>query len=88
MAEAIAWTSADRAAVQYNPTTHDFDLVRDPRCLYGWGPPDCHHMFGHGCFRALGHDGLCGEYVPDPLDCEVRQRPADWDGSGRAEANR
>lgn len=83
----IEFTAADRAAMAYDPVPNNFDLVRDPRCLYGWGPPDCHHMFGHGCFRALGHDGLCSEDVTDPLPCEQRMRPDDWDSAVRTEAN-
>lgn len=82
------WTAADEAAIRYDPAVNDYDLAKDPRCLYGWGPPDCNHMFGHGCFRALGHPGKCAEPVSDPLPCEKRQRPADWDTVGRAEANR
>jgi hypothetical protein len=75
-------TDADRAAASYDPG-EALDLAADPRCLWGWGPPDCPHGFGHACFRALGHDGLCGD---DGTGC-YRKRPADWDATGRAEAN-
>jgi hypothetical protein len=74
----------DQAAMRYDPTVNDYDIAKDPRCLWGWGPPSCNHRFGHACFRALGHPGNCGE--PDE-DCP-RRRPRDWDGTGRAEANR
>jgi hypothetical protein len=74
----------DRAAGRYDPASHGYDLAKDPRCLFGWGPPDCPCMFGHACFRALGHPGLCG----DPDEPHRRRRPKDWDTVGRAEANR
>lgn len=82
------WTADDEAAFRYDPVAHDFDLTKDPRCLWGWGPPVCNHAFGHACFRAFGHAGRCGENVTDPLPCERRQRPKNWDATGRAEANR
>lgn len=84
------WTPEDEAAASYNPAGDGYDLARDPRCLWGWGPPTggCHHMFGHACFRALGHDGPCSENLSDPLPCEEQQRPHDWDHTGRAKANR
>lgn len=77
-------TEADRAAAGHDPQAHGYDLAVDPRCLWGWGPPTCAHVRGHACFRALGHDGLCGD---DGTGC-YRKRPADWDGAGRLEANR
>jgi hypothetical protein len=77
-------TLADREAASYDAAADDYDLAKDPRCLWGWGPPDCNHGWGHGCFRALGHDGMCGD---DDTGCH-RKRPADWDATGRAEANR
>lgn len=84
-----AWTRADELAAAYDPGVEpgeESDLAFDPRCLWGWGPPECRHRCGHACFRALGHDGLCGE-PQEQEDCP-RQRPADWDTTGRAEANR
>ena len=74
----------DAAAERYDAEADGYDLSKDPRCLWGWGPPSCKHYFGHACFRALGHPGKCGY---DSEDCR-RQRPKDWDASGRAEANR
>lgn len=79
-------TSADRAAEHYDPEEDGWDLTKDPRCLWGWGPPACRHRFGHACFRALGHDGRCGD--PDEQEECPSERPADWDATGRAEANR
>ena len=74
----------------YDPATNDYDLAKDPRCLYGWGPPQrgCRHRFGHMCCREVGHPGRCNdrtEYDPDP--CMTAQRPKDWDARGRTEAN-
>lgn len=77
-------TAADLEAGVYDPQVNDYDLAADPRCLWGWGPPECRHKFGHACFRALGHTGMCGD---DGLNC-FRKRPKDWDSHGRAEANR
>lgn len=77
----------DDAAVFYDPEPDGYDLTKDPRCLWGWGPPDCHCRFGHACFRALGHPGKCADGPPD-TPCARRQRPKDWDHAGRAEANR
>ena len=74
----------DEAAEYYNPAKDDYDLAKDPRCLWGWGPPACHCRYGHACFRTLGHPGRCG-YTDE--GCR-RQRPKDWDTTGRAEANR
>jgi hypothetical protein len=80
----------DPAVEFYDPQTNDYDLEKDPRCLYGWGPPEhgCdHHRFGHVCCRELGHPGECADDdVGDP--CERVNRPSDWDAKGRAEANR
>lgn len=84
----------DKAASSYDPAANGYRLAADPRCLWGWGPPehDCPHRFGHACFRALGHPGMCwdgGERPEaDHLPCEAVQRPKDWDSRGRAEANR
>ena len=81
----------DRQAAAYDPATNNYDLAKDPRCLWGWGPPDrqCGFRFGHACFRALGHPGDCGDLDRVPyLPCERRKRPKDWDSKGRAEANR
>ena len=64
-------------------------LAKDPRCLWGWGPPnhDCIHRHGHMCCREVGHPGRCADDMyGDP--CERVQRPKDWDVKGRAEANR
>lgn len=89
-------TEADEAARFYDPRSNDYDLASDPRCLWGWGSPErgCTHMFGHACFRALGHRGECWdaggplEPVKYRLRCETAQRPKDWDSFGRQEANR
>jgi hypothetical protein len=78
----------DEAAKRYDPAADDYDLAKDPRCLWGWGPPDCDCVFGHACFRAFGHPGKCGETQMSPLPCDRRQRPKDWDATGREEANR
>jgi hypothetical protein len=90
----VTATDADIAARSYDPRPNGYDLAKDPRCLYGWGPPSCNCRFGHGCFRAFGHRGRCwdagdapSEHA-NPLPCETRQRPTDWDTHGRAEANR
>jgi hypothetical protein len=79
----------------YDGKANKYDVALDPRCLWGWGPGDvagCHCMFGHACFRPVGHPGKCwdGGDKPRPgdLPCEQRQRPKDWDAKGRAEANR
>jgi hypothetical protein len=74
----------------YDPAANGYDLAKDPRCLYGWGPPQygCTHMFGHMCCRELGHPGRCddtNEY--DSRRCMKAQRPKNWDAHGRAEAN-
>jgi hypothetical protein len=72
----------------YNPAENDYALDKDPRCLWGWGPPSCNCRFGHMCCRELGHPGKCddsNEHNPSP--CEKSQRPKDWDARGRAEAN-
>lgn len=76
------------AAKFYDPATNDYDITKDPRCLWGWG--DCGCMFGHACFREFGHEGACwdGGDEPDEPGCEWSTRPADWDERGRAEANR
>lgn len=80
---------ADELALGYDPKPDGYDLSKDPRCLFGWGPPTCHHMFGHACFRALGHPGRCGDVeIHDHLPCERKQRPKRWDDELRAEANR
>ena len=81
----------DVAARNYDPVPNDYDLNKDPRCLWGWGPPVCSCRFGHACFRALGHPGKCvdgGQRGVNPIPCESRQRPKDWDTRGRAEADR
>ena len=86
----------DDAARFYNPTVNGYRLDADPRCLWGWGPPErgCTCRFGHGCFRALGHPGECwdGGDPPPPMSerrpCDTARRPKDWDSRGRAEANR
>jgi hypothetical protein len=86
----------DEIASNYDPAVNDYDLAKDPRCCYGWGPPErgCTHMFGHACFRALGHPGECWDAGDRPrpkadrLRCDTARRPKDWDATGRAEANR
>lgn len=90
-------TAADDAAKFYDPAINDYELKADPRCLWGWGPGSrngCRCMFGHACFRALGHRGKCWD-AGGPLDlpayrlkCATAQRPKNWDTRGREEANR
>lgn len=88
--------NADAAARYYDPASNGYDLDADPRCLWGWGPPErgCTCRSGHACFRALGHPGKCWdaggplEPAPHRLKCDTAQRPKDWDSHGRAEANR
>lgn len=81
------------AAKYYDPAVNGYDLDKDPRCLYGWGPSDrgCVHSFGHACFRPLGHGGECwdsGDKPPAGEDrCFRNRRPNDWDAKGRAEMN-
>lgn len=73
----------------YNGAVNDYDLAKDPRCLFGWG--GCGHGFGHACFRQFGHKGKCWDAGDSPVGepaCYQRQRPADWDRTGRVEANR
>lgn len=73
-------TSPDERETEfYNPAVNNYDLAKDPRCLWGWKPKNS--SFGAACFRPLGHPGKCrdGEYRS--------QRPRDWDACGRAEAN-
>ena len=80
----------DPAVEFYDPKANDYELAKDPRCLWGWGPPSCHCYSGHACFRELGHPGKCDdgtEYDPR-WPCSKSQRPKDWDAHGRAEANR
>lgn len=86
----------DPAVAFYDPATNDYRLADDPRCCFGWGPPDrvCRCYFGHACFRELGHPGKCWDAgdapseVANPLPCHTRQRPKDWDSKQRAECNR
>lgn len=86
----------DEEARSYNPAANGYQLSADPRCLWGWGPPErgCTHPFGHACFRAFGHSGRCWDAggplppVADRFPCDTAQRPKDWDAKGRAEANR
>lgn len=76
-----------REVMYYNGAANDYDLDKDPRCLWGWGPPFCHCSFGHGCFRELGHPGNCcdgGESSRNDLPCQQTRRPKDWDTEGRA----
>ena len=83
----------EREVAYYNPAENDYDLSLDPRCLFGWGPGNvagCHCMFGHACFRFLGHPGMCwdaGEKRQGDPPCHQRKRPKDWDTKGRTEAN-
>ena len=89
-------TTDDAAASAYDPASNGYDLKMDPRCLWGWGPPSrgCTCMFGHTCFRALGHKGKCWDAggplgpVEYRLPCDTAQRPKNWDTYGREEANR
>lgn len=80
----------DAAIAAYDPSLNNYDLALDPRCLWGWGGCGC--MFGHACFRPLGHPGKCWDAGrpkrPGDLPCQQRQRPKNWDAKGRAEANR
>ena len=89
-------THTDETARTYDPATNDYRLADDPRCLWGWGPPDrgCTCRSGHACFRAFGHPGDCWD-GGGPLDsvaerraCDTARRPKDWDSHGRGEANR
>lgn len=80
----------DELAANYDPKPDNYRLSDDPRCLWGWG--GCGHLFGHSCFRALGHPGRCvdsGTYhrPADRMPCETSQRPRNWDDTGRKEAN-
>lgn len=81
-------TTLDPAA-QYDPAADNYDLSKDPRCLWGWG--GCVHPFGHACFRPYRHRGRCWDAgdKPDPDSdaCHTSQRPKGWDDRGRAEAN-
>lgn len=79
----------DPAVEFYDGRDNDYDLSKDPRCLWGWGPPEhgCRHGWGHFCCRELGHAGKCADDM-DGDPCERVQRPADWDAKGRAGANR
>lgn len=79
----------DPAVEFYDPKPNDYDLAKDPRCLWGWGPPTCNCMFGHSCRREFGHPGQCDDSdVNQDAPCNKSQRPKDWDSKGRAEANR
>lgn len=80
----------------YNGADNDYDLDKDPRCLWGWGPPSrgCTCMFGHACFREVGHPGECWD-AGGPLEpikyrrkCDTAQRPKSWDAKLREECNR
>lgn len=85
------------AVVGYDPAANDYDLAKDPRCLFGWGPPaeknpgtprSCRCSWGHGCIREFGHRGKCWDGLEDDQPpCSRAQRPVDWDTTGRAEAN-
>lgn len=85
----------ERAISLYNGAANDYELAKDPRCLYGWGPPQhgCNCRFGHACFRPVGHPGKCWdaggplEPVKYRVGCETAQRPKNWDSIGRQEAN-
>lgn len=75
----------------YDPASNDYDLSKDPRCLWGWGGCGCY--FGHACFRELGHKGRCWEGGDKPipkhdLKCASSLRPKNWDERGRAECNK
>lgn len=63
----------------YDPSANNYDLGKDPRCLWGWGNPG--DRFGHACFLPLGHDGKCRD------GHDRSQRPKNWDAVGRSEAN-
>jgi hypothetical protein len=81
---------SDEAAAEYNPAANDYDLAKDPRCLYGWGgvASGCVHAYGHFCSRAVGHRGRCGTPgLSKDYPCDTRQRPRHWDTTGRIEAN-
>lgn len=78
----------DPAVQCYDPAANNYDLDKDPRCLFGWGPPSCACMLGHSCFRELGHPGRCDDGVEwDQPMCGKWQRPRNWDAHGRKEAN-
>lgn len=60
----------------------------DPRCLYGWGPPEhgCTHSFGHSCAREVGHPGKCCDGIEFDIDpCSHVQRPRKWDSELRSQ---
>lgn len=78
----------DPAVEFYDPQPNNYALEKDPRCLFGWGPPDCHCRFGHVCSREYRHPGKCVDNGCYDVPCGRRQRPANWDEHGRAEANR
>lgn len=78
----------DPAVEFYDPQPNDYDLAKDPRCLWGWKPLSCTCYSGHMCRRELGHPGRCDDINEAyPLPCEKSQRPKNWDAKGRAEAN-
>lgn len=75
----------------YDPAENDYDLSKDPRCLWGWG--DCAHRHGHACFRPYGHKGVCWDAGEPPdrdhqIPCDTSRRPKNWDASERAAADR
>lgn len=76
----------DLDAIKFYNGAPDYDLAKDPRCLWGWGPSP-----GHVCFRPFGHDGMCWDGGDRPrrdgVPHQTSKRPSDWDVKGRAEAN-
>ena len=93
----MGYTQAELEEIRsYDGRPNGYDLSKDPRCLWGWGPPTkgCTCMFGHACFRPLGHPGECWDGggpldpVKDRRPCDTTMRPKDWDARGREEANR
>jgi hypothetical protein len=80
----------------YDPAANGYDLDKDPRCLFGWGPPpeknpgtppSCRCRFGHSCAREFKHPGKCWDGTEGGPSCNRAQRPRDWDAQGRREAN-
>ncbi|SDD60070.1 hypothetical protein SAMN04488581_2634 [Mycolicibacterium neoaurum] len=82
----------------YDPVANNYDLAKDPRCLFGWGPPSeenqgtpksCRCDWGHVCVFQFGHTGKCWDGVEQPTpSCSRTWRPADWDSKQREECNR
>lgn len=86
--------TVDPAVQCYDPFEPGTDTVKpldtDPRCLFGWGPPNrgCTHPFGHCCIREVRHRGRCWDGDDTGCDrCSYAQRPRNWDTEQRATCN-